>query len=468
MIAPCAEKACGFFLEVKFVIEDHMTPVLVRKWLFCLVAWLAFAVPASAAAKKPIVILISIDGLASFYLDDPKAEIPTMREMMAKGAYAAKVEAAFPTITQTNHAALVTGVYQDKHGILANKVLDRERGEILLPHKHLNSRVDPIYRRAQEEGLQVAVVSWPGGAHEPQTSWKKTLPDEASGVYHISAQEEEPIDSGELLKGSAAGAIRNDLEKAKIVCRILERNPANLIVVRFSSADTVQHNHAPRSEQAYSVLRTLDEALGKIIETIRKERLEDRTTVVVVSDHGFLPYSKRINLNALLREEGWWNGEDDSNNKVLFMAWSGAGFIYILDKEQKDQIVDRLRIILPKTEGVEKVLFEEDFPEYHLPTPQDDIHAPDVVLAAKPDYGFSATPNPKNLISQVGSVRGGHGYLPLHPDLSATFVAWGAGVKPGQKIDSMRIVDVEPTIRALLGLKAESSAEGQARSEILQ
>ena len=46
------------------------------------------AVNLTQAAKDDghIVVMISVDGMASYYLDDPKADIPTMRALMAEGA----------------------------------------------------------------------------------------------------------------------------------------------------------------------------------------------------------------------------------------------------------------------------------------------------------------------------------------------------------------------------------------------
>ena len=35
-----------------------------------------------------VVVLVSLDGLASFYLDDPKAEMPTLRALAREGAVA--------------------------------------------------------------------------------------------------------------------------------------------------------------------------------------------------------------------------------------------------------------------------------------------------------------------------------------------------------------------------------------------
>ncbi len=36
-----------------------------------------------AAGSERIVVMISVDGLAAYYLDDPKAEMPTLRKLAA-------------------------------------------------------------------------------------------------------------------------------------------------------------------------------------------------------------------------------------------------------------------------------------------------------------------------------------------------------------------------------------------------
>ncbi|HVV02065.1 MAG TPA: alkaline phosphatase family protein, partial [Verrucomicrobiae bacterium] len=49
---------------------------------------------AADAAPNPdgIVVMISIDGLGGYYLDDPKAEMPTVRALAAEGARAASMK----------------------------------------------------------------------------------------------------------------------------------------------------------------------------------------------------------------------------------------------------------------------------------------------------------------------------------------------------------------------------------------
>jgi predicted AlkP superfamily pyrophosphatase or phosphodiesterase len=63
-------------------------------------------------------------------------------------------------------------------------------------------------------------------------------------------------------------------------------------------------------------------------------------------------------------------------------------------------------------------------------------------------------------------VKGTHGYDPNQPGLHATFVAWGAGIRPHAKLGTMNNIDVAPTIAELLGLKFEN-ADGRALESIL-
>jgi predicted AlkP superfamily phosphohydrolase/phosphomutase len=59
----------------------------------------------------------------------------------------------------------------------------------------------------------------------------------------------------------------------------------------------VSHRHAHDIENFY---RDVDRALGDV-----RERLSDDTLLVVMSDHGFQPYTRKVHLNAWLRDAGY-------------------------------------------------------------------------------------------------------------------------------------------------------------------
>src|SRR4026208_805373 len=84
---------------------------------------------APAADPDRIVVLMSVDGLANFYMDDPAADMPTIRKLATEGAKASSMRASDPTATWPNHTTLVTGVPPAQHGVLGNNYFDRVKNE---------------------------------------------------------------------------------------------------------------------------------------------------------------------------------------------------------------------------------------------------------------------------------------------------------------------------------------------------
>jgi predicted AlkP superfamily pyrophosphatase or phosphodiesterase len=62
---------------------------------------------------------------------------------------------------------------------------------------------------------------------------------------------------------------------------------------------------------------------------------------------------------------------------------------------------------------------------------------------------------------------GAHGYVNTDPAMDAIFVVWGAGIKRGVRLGSIRNLDVAPTIASLLGIKMKD-IQGRVLSEVLQ
>src|SRR6185312_7687927 len=117
--------------------------------------------------KDRIVVMISIDGLANFYINDPSAEIPTLRKLAAEGVKAASMKASDPTVTWPNHTTLVTGVSPGVHGVVGNNYYDRVKGEkvTLIWDPKLSKdevvKVPTVYDVAKAAGLKTAGIRWP-------------------------------------------------------------------------------------------------------------------------------------------------------------------------------------------------------------------------------------------------------------------------------------------------------------------
>src|SRR5919109_5394384 len=80
----------------------------------------SFGAQATAANPDRHLIVVSIDGLAAYLLDDPKAPIPTIRQLAYEGRYAeGGMKVSNPSVTWPNHTSMITGVRPEKHGVLA-------------------------------------------------------------------------------------------------------------------------------------------------------------------------------------------------------------------------------------------------------------------------------------------------------------------------------------------------------------
>ncbi len=106
--------------------------------------------PSRAAEKEQHVVLVSLDGLAAYLVDDPNVPLPTIRKLAREGAIVeGGMTVSNPSVTWPNHTTLVTGVRPEKHGVLVNGVL--VRGAIGMP-----TTVDP--KRDQSELVRIPTV----------------------------------------------------------------------------------------------------------------------------------------------------------------------------------------------------------------------------------------------------------------------------------------------------------------------
>src|SRR5262245_1514642 len=116
------------------------------------------------AARSPMVIMVSLDGLRAAALDDATAPVPTLRALAARGTRARAMRPVFPSVTWPCHTSLVTGVSPRRHGVLGNHVYDRTRGRVVA---HYGDRtdvpvaVDTLWDRVAASGRTVAALCWP-------------------------------------------------------------------------------------------------------------------------------------------------------------------------------------------------------------------------------------------------------------------------------------------------------------------
>jgi predicted AlkP superfamily pyrophosphatase or phosphodiesterase len=427
----------------------------------------------------PRVVLVSIDGLAHFYWTDPAARMPVLRGLAERGAVAGGMATVFISTTWPSHVSLVTGVGPRTHGVVANHVLNRDSGQ---PEDFTGDPVydaadlvwaPTLYDRAHAAGLRTAAIDWP--ATRRAASLDFNLPffknqqvfeaHTAPGVWAELRALGYPVER----QGEWAELPRRFLKDAMVAdlaIDVLRRHTPDVLLVHFLCADSHQHLYGPRSPEAYWAIAYIDGLVGRVLAALGADGL-DRTSVVVVSDHGFLPVTREIRPNVRLRRRGVLRLDAAgalAHAQARFVMNHGAGWVYALDGDRARMARD-LRPELAALEGVSAVWTPDEYAPLGLPTPDENPRAGDLLLEAAPGFMLSDEMRGDDEHGPP-RYRGTHGQRPMHADNRALFIAAGRGLRRGGRLGPITSRDVAPTLATLLDLPA-APAEGRTLTEIL-
>ena len=451
----------------------HRPAVLLRRFVALLlpaiVVW--SAPPASAAEPKSdhCVILVSLDGLANFYLDDPKAHLPTLRKLAAEGARADGMVSSFPTVTWPNHTTLVTGVSPAKHGVIGNAYYDRAKGANVpfIPDPIFDKdeivKTPTIYDVAHKAGLKTAGVIWPATRNAKTLDW--TVPDmggaEAWPQFGTRSWLEElraegiPVDRHAAWVSEKSGGVQRDWMYTRMAVHALKNHQPNLLLLHLIEADHVQHRFGPQTDDAYWSVAYEDERIRELLDAVAQSPRKDKTTIFICSDHGFCPVTREIRVNVRLKELGLLKTDNDKITEKVAVCRpeGGACAIYIHDDSRRAELIKQLDRDLAAVEGVERVWTPDEFTEIGQPTLKDDPRAADLWLSCRSGYSFGDSAAGTQAAVAKDAKTGTHGYRPDQEELYATCIVWGAGVRPGTKLGLIHNTDIAPTIAKLLGVE---------------
>lgn len=423
------------------------------------------------AAAAP-VLLISIDGLLpESYLTPDKLglAVPNLRALVRDGAWARGATSVTPSITFPAHTTMVTGVNPSRHGVLSNEVFDPDgklgggwnwyAGDVKVP---------TLFDRARDAELKTASVTWPATAGAPIDL---NLPDmypvatlrEARNLLGLSRVGPAGPILEEVLPAVESLIRLRDDTRVKVAVRFLKERP-DFMAVHFLELDDAQHASGPRSPEAVAMIERLDSHLGTLFDELRTLGRFDETTIILVSDHGFLPIEKEVRVGTLLRTLGLL--EADAQGKVTtwkayFWPQGGSAAIYLhpsATAEDRRKLDDVLRLLQQNPAwGVGRVLRGADLAALG------GLAGAYAVIDALPGFCFGRAVDATAL---VGPKLGGiHGHLPSRPDLRASFIARGPGIRKNHDLGLVRLLDVAPTIARVLGVnlgKVEGRVLGEA------
>ena len=436
------------------------------KLLACFAAVVALSaqVVAQPQTGHGKVVIISLDAFPAETLQDPHIAAPTLHALMKSGSYARSMQPINPTVTWPNHTAMVTGQNASQHHVIVNGLIVDQR-TAKAPRVDAQASKDQlvavptVYDLAHKAGLTTAEVDWVAIMHAPTIDWRFAEKPDPDGPI-----EKDLIAAGLTTRADLANfgkprqAWRDRLYTAAAV-DILQKHHPDLLMLHLLALDGIEHRTGYATDADYNTIAFLDDRVREVMDAVAANGDTDRTTFLIVSDHGQSSVHKQINADALLRKAGM-----GSESARPTFAMADGGFALVYQKGATPQSVAELKKLFTGQEGIRDALTPEEASREGWPTPQQTTQAPDLLLYAKNDYAF-ARGKDDVLISDVEQV-GQHGYPNTESLMQAIFIASGRRIMRKGEISAIVNLDVGPTIADLLGLSMPN-VQGKPVTSIL-
>ncbi|MEO8078233.1 MAG: alkaline phosphatase family protein, partial [Acidobacteriota bacterium] len=235
-----------------------------------------------------------------------------------------------------------------------------------------------------------------------------------------------------------------DADRTGLAAWIIRTYRPHLMLLHIFGTDDAQHAYGPGTPQALASIEAADANVQRIIAAVADAGLQDRTDLVVLSDHGFLPIARQLQLNYAFKQDGLIETDDAGKVKrweASFYSAGGSGFI-ILKNPDDTGMRERVGALLQKiaadpANGIRTIWNRDDL---------DKLGAePRASVGIDMEDGFYSAVGHDVLMKPTPN-RGGHGFSPSRTDLHASLVMRGPDVGNAGNLGTVRMSQIGPTI----------------------
>lgn len=359
--------------------------------LCCLVA-------AAGAVERTRVYVVLVDGLDAAFVSE--ALTPTLWGL-ARGPGGAATfypagRAVMPSVTTTNHAAVMTASYTAAHGLVGNRTSDRVAGAPPVGTADAPLlEVETLFTVIERERPRLGTAALLGKSRLVRLFAATAVQRRPDVLWGDVTTETEGID-GRVGFGS-------DHRTMDEALRTIALHDPDLLFVALPDVDRTAHVFGPTSAPARRAVVTADAQIARLIAAAKAQRTWERTVLIVTADHGMQsvapdPAAGRPYPMVSLGRELARAGIED----VAAVSNGSTGSLFLLDGRAGEARADeRLatvrRLVLEQPEVAEAWYREPNArdggdaftlasarPEWRLAHPR----AGDLVVVARPGHHF--------------------------------------------------------------------------------
>jgi predicted AlkP superfamily pyrophosphatase or phosphodiesterase len=380
-----------------------------------------------SSATKPgatgPLILISIDGFRWDYLQ--RHDAPTLKALAAGGVHATRMTPSFPSKTFPNHYTLVTGLYPQNHGIVANwfyDPADNAKFDMGKTEARWWKGGEPVWITGEKQGVRSACFFWPGSESEHdglRPSFFKPF--------------DKKLNAAERVDGLLAWLALPPVQRPRFA------------TLYFDIVDTIGHKFGPLTPETAAAVKEADDAVARLLAGLERLGLRDSASLVIVSDHGMseCPPEKVVFFENLM-----------DKSQVRVEATGPYGGVRPHPGVDVDSLVAGIRAKLPPSIQVYR---REDTPaRLHYNT--GDLIPPVLLIA---DDHWTIEEKSRWSPTWAATNKATHGWDPATPNMGALFIASGPAFRQRVEIPDVANIDVYNLLCATLGIKPAANDGGQ-------
>jgi alkaline phosphatase D len=370
--------------------------------------------PNSAAAQNQhYVVLVSLDGFRWDYAARDGAK--NLLALGKQGVWAPQgMLPSYPSLTFPNHFTIVTGLYPEHHGLVANGFYDETRqaryaiGDPQAVADGSWYSGVPLWSLAESQGMRTACLFWPG-SEARIAGYQPT--------YYLRF--DDTIDEAARI------------EQVLAWLRLPAADRPHFITLYYAEPDHEGHAFGPDAPETRAAEMKMDGLVGKLKAGLDATGLP--IDLVVVSDHG------------MAKVEGGWITLDQFADLAGFET-AGA-LLYGKTEADRARVYNQLK----KASSQFMVFRRKDLPAglHYSENPR----AGDPVVVATGPYAIRAHAPPAGKPDHPPTA-GMHGFDPRRlPEMKASFFAAGPDIVPGKTVAPFENVNLFPWLAHMLGLQ---------------
>jgi predicted AlkP superfamily pyrophosphatase or phosphodiesterase len=401
---------------------------------------------AEHAGRSPKhVVLVDWDGFDPAFLD--RADTPNLDALAERGSLTMG-SSTFQTVSNPARASMSTGAFPRTHDNAAyyfDPTSNKAKGQ----ERYLAA--ETIAEALAEEGRTVASVQWymvqnHGTAYgDPEHLYVQPGGDFGRRVdVAIDILNQRPVDSGGT--------------------EVTVREIPDLLAVYSSDLDGLAHREGAEGQNIGPLVAEMDADLGRLVQATKDVGIYGETAFILTSDHGMTSWNRTLipQVLAAIEAAGYVpqivtpGRSPAAATEVVIVPNAGRyGDITLRGRAATDQGRADVRAAL---ESLSPTFISQVLDGRNLDAMRASDKLGDLIAEAQPPYGFALSEPPP------GEWRASHGST---QELEVPFLVAGAGFRRGVAPEAPNVVDVAPTIAALLGISPPDHAEGRVLAEAM-